>query len=78
MGLLAQVAGTSFLPQLLNWVDKENLPDYMGGTSTATLIDDAGPWQDAAIVAEVSLPSTAAVQLHTLCCGPEQCHSPSA
>ena len=47
-----QVAGTNFLPQLLAWVGKENLPDYIGGTSTATLIDDAGPWQDPAIIAE--------------------------
>ncbi|KAK9798606.1 hypothetical protein WJX73_008330 [Symbiochloris irregularis] len=48
-----EVAGGNYLPQLLHWVDKDNLPDYLGGTSTATLIDDAGPWQDAAIMAEV-------------------------
>lgn len=48
-----QVAGTNFLPQLLNWVDRDNLPDYLGGTSSATLLDDAGPWQDANLIAEV-------------------------
>ena len=54
--LVCQVAGTNFLPQLLAWVDKDNLPDYLGGTSTATLIDDAGPWQDPAFIAEAFPP----------------------
>ena len=48
-----KVAGTNYLPQLLNWVDKDNLPQYLGGTSTATLLDDVGPWQDPAVVAQV-------------------------
>lgn len=58
------MAGSNYLPQLLAWVDRENLPDYLGGTSTATLIDDAGPWQDPAIVAEVCSPASTLSQ-HT-------------
>ena len=29
---------------LLDWVEPGSLPDYLGGTSRATLLDDAGPW----------------------------------
>lgn len=43
---------------LLKWVDPENLPEYLGGTSKATLLDDAGPWQDPKILAQVQLPSS--------------------
>ena len=35
-------------------MDKANLPEYLGGTSRATLLDDAGPWQDPKIVAEIN------------------------
>lgn len=38
---------------LLRWVDKENLPTFLGGTSNATLLDDAGPWNNKDIIAEV-------------------------
>ena len=40
--ILDQVCGSNFTPTLLKYVDKENLPEYLGGTSTATLVDDAG------------------------------------
>ena len=49
-----QLCGTNYLPSLLQWVDKENLPEYLGGTSTATLLDDAGPWQDPQILSEIN------------------------
>ena len=52
--LPAQLCGTNYLPSLLKWVDKENLPEYLGGTSTATLLDDAGPWQDPQILSEIN------------------------
>ena len=52
--LPAQLCGTNYLPSLLQWVDKENLPEYLGGTSTATLLDDAGPWQDPKILSEIN------------------------
>ena len=42
-----------YTPALLRWVDKENLPTFLGGTSNATLLDDAGPWNNRDIIAEV-------------------------
>ncbi len=45
------------MPALLKWVDAESLPEYLGGTSKATLLDDAGPWQDPKILAQVTCPA---------------------
>lgn len=38
---------------LLQHIDRENLPEYLGGTSKATLLDDAGPWNDQALIDEI-------------------------
>ena len=48
-----QVCPKDYLPSLLKYIDPENLPRYLGGTSDATLIDDAGPWNDPQIRAEI-------------------------
>eukprot|EP00884_Botryococcus_braunii_P015835 jgi/Botrbrau1/2935/Bobra.0026s0010.1 len=48
-----EICPTRYLPALLEWVDKENLPEYLGGTSKATLLDDVGPWQDPRLIAEI-------------------------
>ena len=40
-----EVCPAKFAPALLRWVAPENLPEYLGGQSTATLLDDSGPWQ---------------------------------
>ena len=40
-----EVCPAKFAPALLRWVAPENLPEYLGGKSTATLLDDSGPWQ---------------------------------
>lgn len=40
-----EVCPAKFAPALLRWVAPENLPEYLGGESTATLLDDSGPWQ---------------------------------
>ena len=50
-----QVCPSNYTKVLLQWIEPENLPEYLGGTSKATLLDDAGPWQDPKIMAEVSL-----------------------
>ena len=42
-----------FRPTLLKYVDPECLPEYLGGTSKHTLLDDAGPWHDPKIMAAV-------------------------
>lgn len=52
-GLFMQVCPKDFLPSLLKYIDPENLPRYLGGTSDATLIDDAGPWNDPQLRAEI-------------------------
>ena len=49
-----QVCPSNYTKVLLQWIEPENLPEYLGGTSKATLLDDAGPWQDSKIMAEVS------------------------
>lgn len=51
--LLLQVCPKDYLPSLLKYIDPENIPRYLGGTSDATLIDDAGPWNDPQIRAEI-------------------------
>ena len=40
-----EVCPRDFGPALLRWVAPENLPEYLGGQSAATLLDDSGPWQ---------------------------------
>lgn len=42
-----------YVPTLLSWVSAENLPEYLGGKSKATLLDDTGPWNDPSLIAEV-------------------------
>ena len=40
-----EVCPRDFGPALLRWVAPGNLPEYLGGQSAATLLDDSGPWQ---------------------------------
>ena len=49
----AQFCPRDFGKALLEYVDPESLPEYLGGTSKATLLDDAGPWQDPKVLAQV-------------------------
>ena len=48
-----QVCPKDYLPALLKWIDEDNLPTYLGGKSKATLLDDSGPWNDPALVAQI-------------------------
>ena len=52
-----QVCPKDFRPVLLKYVDPECLPEYLGGTSKHTLLDDAGPWHDPKIMAAVDADS---------------------
>ena len=62
---VSQLVGTSYQAILLKHVDKENLPEYLGGTSKATLLDDVGPWQDQAIIDEIDAERHAALSRDT-------------
>lgn len=48
-----EVCSTKYTPALLEWIDASSLPEYLGGTSKGTLLDDVGPWQDPRIIAEI-------------------------
>ena len=41
---------TNYLPAVLKWVEMDALPDWLGGTSKGTLLDDVGPWSDPKLV----------------------------
>ena len=56
-----QLVGTNYQASLLKYIDKENLPEYLGGTSKATLLDDVGPWQTQAIIDEIDADLKAAL-----------------
>lgn len=49
----AQICPKDYVPTLLKYVTAENLPEYLGGQSKATLLDDAGPWNNPELIAEV-------------------------
>ena len=48
-----EVCSTKYAPALLEWIDAASLPEYLGGTSKGTLLDDVGPWQDPRLIAEI-------------------------
>lgn len=43
------------MPSLLQWIDIENIPEYLGGQSHGTLIDDLGPWKNPELLKQLSL-----------------------
>lgn len=45
-----QIKGGDYKETLLKYVDAEQLPEWLGGTCTAPLEDDFGPWNDFEIV----------------------------
>ena len=56
-----QICGTDYASELLEWVDADNLPVWLGGRSKGTLLDDAGPWSDPEVLRRLapSLPAAA-------------------
>jgi len=50
-----EILDSNYLPAVLKWVDKESLPDWLGGSSHGTLIEDVGPWSDDKLVASLGL-----------------------
>ena len=53
--------GTNYQTTLLKYVERENLPEYLGGTSKATLLDDVGPWKQQNLIDEIDADFKAAV-----------------
>mmetsp|Transcript_8522 Transcript_8522/g.13122 ORF Transcript_8522/g.13122 Transcript_8522/m.13122 type:complete len:176 (-) Transcript_8522:58-585(-) len=45
-----QILGGGYKKTLLKYVDEDQLIDFLGGTNTAKLEDDFGPWSDFEIV----------------------------
>lgn len=43
---MLQICQSNYKEDLLKWVAPENLPEWLGGTSKGTLLDDCGPWSD--------------------------------
>lgn len=48
-----EVAPSDYMKLLLKYVDADNIPDYLGGKSKGSLIDDVGPWKDPETLAQV-------------------------
>lgn len=48
-----EVAPSDYMKLLLRYIDVENIPEYLGGKSKGSLIDDVGPWKDPVILAQV-------------------------
>lgn len=45
-----QLIGGKFKPELLKYVDEDQLADFLGGKNTSRLQDNVGPWNDFEIV----------------------------
>ena len=41
-----QIVGGGYKKKLLQYVDEDQLIDFLGGTNKAKLVDDQGPWND--------------------------------
>lgn len=45
-----QIHGSGYRAKLLEYIDDEQIPDFLGGKNTAKLVDNAGPWDDFELV----------------------------
>eukprot|EP00879_Flechtneria_rotunda_P010462 GHRR01010938.1.p1 GENE.GHRR01010938.1~~GHRR01010938.1.p1 ORF type:complete len:354 (+),score=106.05 GHRR01010938.1:979-2040(+) len=48
-----QICQTNYAKDLLEHVDAENLPEWLGGRSKGTLLDDVGPWSDPEVLKKI-------------------------
>ena len=44
------VLGSDYLQHLEKHVDPSNLPTFLGGSNTTSLLEDPGPWNDFEVV----------------------------
>lgn len=40
---------------MLEWIDIKNIPEYLGGESKGTLVDDLGPWKNPELLRELAM-----------------------
>ena len=52
---MIQILGHNYMEALTKWVDIESIPDWLGGKSKGTLVDDVGPWSDPSIIEGLGL-----------------------
>ena len=45
-----QIVGGGYTKKLLQYIDEDQLIDFLGGKNTAKLVDDVGPWNDFEVV----------------------------
>eukprot|EP00210_Caulerpa_lentillifera_P000964 g931.t2 len=50
-----EVCPRNYLPSLMEWIDVENIPEYLGGKSKGTLVDDLGPWKNPELLKQLSI-----------------------
>lgn len=49
-----QICGTNYMKDLLEWVEMDSIPSWLGGQSNGTLLDDVGPWSDREVLKKLS------------------------
>jgi len=50
-----QICSSNYVPDLLQWVEADSLPQWLGGRSAGSLSDDVGPWNDATVLHKLGL-----------------------
>ncbi|MEW5299737.1 MAG: hypothetical protein WDW36_002722 [Sanguina aurantia] len=50
-----EILGPNYKEGLLRWIDEENIPEWMGGSSKGGLVDDVGPWSDPEVLSRLDL-----------------------
>mmetsp|Transcript_38738 Transcript_38738/g.86147 ORF Transcript_38738/g.86147 Transcript_38738/m.86147 type:complete len:516 (+) Transcript_38738:123-1670(+) len=50
-----EILGSNYIDAVRKWVDNENIPDWLGGASSGSLLDDVGPWSDPELVKSLGL-----------------------
>lgn len=57
-----QICQSDYSRDLLEWIEPDNLPDWLGGRSKGTLLDDVGPWSDPEVLRRIEGQSAVAAK----------------
>ena len=63
---VVQICGYDYSKDLLQWIEPDNLPEWLGGRSKGTLLDDCGPWSDPDVLRRLEGSAVAAKALKRL------------